>query len=86
MAASKSFSGTLTESKTLDGTEGITRLSMLLVSGTVTWLGTGNLGTTAPTAVTLQADNPLNIISSQPGAGIAGTITVTSGSVAVVAL
>ncbi len=86
MAASKSFSGTLSTTLVLDGSEGFTLVSMLLVSGTVTWTGTASAGVIAPTAVTLQAGTPLNIAASQPGTGVAGTITVNGGSsVAVVA-
>ena len=63
---------------------GVSNISMLLVSGTVTVTGIMSLGTMNSSPITLVADKPLNLgsISNFPIDGL--TIDATGGSVTII--
>ena len=63
---------------------GVRNISLLLVSGTVTYTGTMKLGATLPNALTLVAGTPLNLTFDFPIDGLiidasAGEVTIITG-------
>jgi hypothetical protein len=63
---------------------GVRNISLLLVSGTVTYTGTMKLGGTLPNALTLVAGTPLNLTFDFPIDGLiidasAGVVTIITG-------
>lgn len=63
---------------------GVRNISLLLVSGTVTYTGTMKLGATLPNALTLVSGTPLNLTFDFPIDGLvidasAGEVTIITG-------
>ncbi len=80
MPSSKIGTVTLTnETVTLVETNGIRKIAMKLVSGTVTYLGTLPFGTVGSSPITLADSDPVTVVSDYAMDGF--TINASAGSV-----
>jgi hypothetical protein len=73
-------SGTLT----IDTTYNLTQISFELTTGTATFTGTAQAGSTPSAAIALVVGNPITLSSSGPNSITGITIDATSGTVVII--